>query len=45
MIEADQKGFGERTWMKSLGKAGVKAGVAIGQDVVKDLLLQYSGLK
>lgn len=46
-IEADHKSFGERTknWMKSVGKAGIKAGVAIGQDVVKDLLLQYFGLK
>jgi hypothetical protein len=46
-IEADHKGFGEWTkrWMKNIGKVGVKAGVAIGQDVVKDMLLQYFGLK
>lgn len=46
-IETDHKGFGERTerWMKSIGNVGVKAGVAIGQDVVKNLLLQYFGLK
>jgi hypothetical protein len=46
-IEADHKGFGERTkgWMKNIGKTGMKAGVAIGQEVVKDMLLQYFGLK
>jgi hypothetical protein len=46
-IEADHKGFGERTegWLKTVGKAGVKAGVAIGQEAVKDLLFQYFGLK
>jgi hypothetical protein len=46
-IEADQKGFGEQTkrCMKNIGKVGVKAGEAIEQDIVKNLLLQYFGLK
>jgi hypothetical protein len=46
-IESDHKGFGERTkgWLKTVGKTGVKAGVAIGQEAVRDLLFQYFGLK
>jgi hypothetical protein len=45
-IDTDNKNFGERTkgWMEKVGKVGVKAGVAIGQDIVKDMLLQYFGL-
>lgn len=46
-VEADHKNFGSRTkaWLKSIGTAGVRAGVTIGQDVVKDMLLRYFNLK
>lgn len=50
-IDADHKSFGERTkdWLKRagklVGKGGVKAGTAAGQEVLKELLLQYFGLK
>jgi hypothetical protein len=50
-IEADHEGFGKRTkkWLanaaKIVGKGGVKAGAAVGQDLLKELLLQYFDLK
>jgi hypothetical protein len=50
-IEADHKGFGIRTkeWLKKagklVGKNGVKVGTAVGQDVLKELLLRYFDLK
>jgi hypothetical protein len=50
-IEKDHRGFGGRTkeWLTKAGarvaKAGVKVGTAVGQEVLKSLLLQYFGLK
>jgi hypothetical protein len=50
-IEADHGSFGLRTkeWMikaaSFVGKGGAKAGAAIGTDVLKELLMQYFGLK
>jgi hypothetical protein len=50
-IEADHRSFGLRTkeWMVKaasiVGKSGAKAGAAIGTDMLKELLMQYFGLK
>jgi hypothetical protein len=50
-IEKDHQGFGGRTkeWLTKAGarvaKAGVKVGMAVGQEVLQALLLQYFGLK
>jgi hypothetical protein len=50
-LEEDRGGFGQRTkaWIKkaagTVAKGGVKVGVAIGQDVLKEFLLQYFDLK
>jgi hypothetical protein len=42
-----KKGIGKKTahWLSSLGPKMAKAGVAIGQEVAKEWLLQYFGLK
>jgi hypothetical protein len=42
-----KKGIGKKTahWLNSIGSKMAKAGVAIGQEVAKEWLLQYFGLK
>lgn len=50
-IEHDHMGFGARTreWVMkaatSVARTGVQAGAAAGQEVLKELLFQYFGLK
>jgi len=50
-IEADNKGFGQRTedWVlsagKSVAKGGAKLGAAVGQEVLKEMVMQYLNLK
>jgi hypothetical protein len=50
-IDADRQGFGTRTkeWIKKAGKfvvqGGAKVGAALGQEILKEYLLRYFGLK
>ena len=43
----EDEGFGKRTkgWLQKFGQTGAKIGATVGQDVLKEWLLQYLGLK
>jgi hypothetical protein len=43
----EDEGFGKRTkaWLQKMAQTGTKIGVAVGQDVLKEWIMQYLDLK